>query len=66
MSESGGLHKTYFLCKKCNLTKVVENLGEVVAGPLCDSCKSPMRRVELRQTELDLFPLARGRRKRER
>jgi hydrogenase maturation factor len=50
------LESTHFICRKCNISKVIEARGEVISGPTCPECRKPMRKVVLTQLELDLYP----------
>lgn len=49
------LASTHFHCPKCDTLKVVETVGIIVSGPVCDVCRRSMRRIEIRQLDLGLF-----------
>lgn len=49
------LQTTYFSCSKCQYWRTVEAQGEIVAGPTCKVCHSPMRLVHMQQLDLGLF-----------
>ena len=46
------LRLIYFECRQCKAVKTIETIGEVVAGPWCDSCRRPMERKNVEQTML--------------
>jgi hydrogenase maturation factor len=50
------LEVTHFICRRCNISKIIEARGEVINGPVCPECRKPMRKVVLTQLELDLYP----------
>ncbi|SFV03762.1 hypothetical protein [Alicyclobacillus macrosporangiidus] len=54
MKLNEALQGHYFQCSNCKSVYRVEAQGEVISGPRCRDCKTPMRRIVVKQFTLRL------------